>query len=373
MQLRIMNIVNKKIYLALAAAALIGSASCTKISPLDVDDEAQAELLKRDTKKWAAEADSLAKNKADSAAITAENARLREIYLADLREYKKTKHTVMFGWFAAWNPSSPDKTFHLDNLPDSVDFISNWGGAWNLDEKRIEEFKRLHEKGTRMTVGWIVEHVGDGGIKAPEGGWSDDPYKAIDQYAKAIADSVAKYNYDGIDIDYEPSFASPFKAGNHCGDWPGQGGSWAKTRPIISCNIDTNKDYENFFFTKMREYLPKEKMMNINGSIDWIDPKVTSLFNYFVFQSYNNTPGRWRSAARSVMRANSKITADQFIYTEGFQNNPTNANGFSRYVDFAKANNAGGIGAFHINEDYLYSGYNNVKNAIKALNPPMDK
>ena len=92
-----------------------------------------------------------------------------------------------------------------------------------------------------------------------------------------------------------------------------------------------------------------------------------------MFQSYNNTPGRWRSAARSVMRANSKITADQFIYTEGFQNNPTNANGFSRYVDFAKANNAGGIGAFHINEDYLYSGYNNVKNAIKALNPPMDK
>lgn len=218
-----MNIVNKKIYLALAAAALIGSASCTKISPLDVDDEAQAELLKRDTKKWAAEADSLAKNKADSATITAENARLREIYLADLREYKKTKHTVMFGWFAAWNPSSPDKTFHLDNLPDSVDFISNWGGAWNLDEKRIEEFKRLHEKGTRMTVGWIIENVGDGGIKAPEGGWSDEPYKAIDQYAKAIADSVAKYNYDGIDIDYEPSFASPFKAGNHCGDWPEQG------------------------------------------------------------------------------------------------------------------------------------------------------
>ncbi len=49
------------------------------------------------------------------------------------------------------------------------------------------------------------------------------------------------------------------------------------------------------------------------------------------------------------------VTADQFIYTESFQNAPDKANSFvDHYANFA-VNNAdkfvGGIGAFHINED----------------------
>lgn len=375
---------NKKIYLALAVA-LLSTTACTKISPLDVDDEAQAALLARDRKKWAEEAEQLKKNQADSAALSEENKRLREIYLEDLRAYKKTKHPVMFGWFSAWNPASPDKTFSLDNLPDSVDFISNWGQQWNLDEVRMAEFKRLKERGIRMTAGWIVEGVGNGLQNAPAGGWSTDPHTAIAQYARAIADSVIKYGYDGIDVDYEPGFSSPWKLGKpnpmHCGDWVDQTTGeritdWSKNpnRPIISCEQNGNKEYENLFFTKLREYLPEGTMLNVNGSIDYLDPSITSLFNYFVYQSYNNTPSRWVSTTTQVMRANSKITADQFIYTESFQTNPINANGFVKnYAEFAKANKAGGIGAFHINEDYLYSKYANVKNAIQLLNPAMDK
>ncbi|MDY5857964.1 MAG: glycoside hydrolase family 18 [Porphyromonas sp.] len=377
-----MNTNNKRIYLALLAAALVGTASCSKVSPLDVDDEAQAALLERDKKKWAEEAETLAKNRADSAAISEENKRLREIYLADLRAYKKTKHPVMFGWFAYWNPTSPDKTFSLDQLPDSVDFISNWGQQWNLGSERIEQWNRLREKGTRMTAGWIVEGVGNGLQNAPEGGWSTDPFKAIEQYAQAIADSVKKYGYDGIDVDYEPSFSSPWKLSKHnkmhCGDWVDQTtgapiDDWSKNpnRPIISCSPTENKQYENHFFTKLREYLPKGSLLNVNGSIDYLDPSVTSVFDYFVFQSYNNTASRWTSTADRVMSANKDITADQFIYTESFQNNPANANGFNRYVTYGQR--YGGIGAFHINEDWLYSKYNNVRSVISTLNPPMDK
>lgn len=368
-----MKTINKKVYWALATLAILASTACSKVSPLDVDDEAQAALLVRDQKKWAEEAEILKKNKADSALIAEENKRLREIYLEDLRAYKKTKHTVMFGWFAYWNPTSPDPTFSLDHLPDSVDFISNWGQQWNLGPERLAQWDRLREKGTRMTAGWIIENIGDGLKNAPEGGWSNDPHTAIEQYARAIADSVAKYNYDGIDLDYEPQFASPFKAGNHCGDWPKSGEEWSTKRALISCSQGSNKEYENLFFTKLREFLPKEKMMNINGSIGWIDPKVTGLFNYFVYQSYNAVWSTWVSTTSQVMAANPKITLDQFIYTETFQTSPPNANAFGRYVTHAKNVKAGGIGAFHINEDYLYSKYQNVRSAISALNPPMDK
>lgn len=364
-----MTCLNRYIYCVVVMIGLLTTVSCTDIIPIDVDNIPQEELLKRDLKKWAEEEEALKKNKADSTAIEEKNKRIREVYLADLREYKKSKHMIMFGWFAYWNPTSPDKTFSLDQLPDSVDFVSNWGGQWNLSKEKQAQLARLHEKGTRMTVGWIIENVGDGLSNQPQGGWSNDPHIAIEQYVKAICDSIAKYDYDGIDIDYEPQFASPFKQGNHCGDW---GTPWEKNRALISCSQRTNKEYENHFFRKMREMLPAEKMLNINGSIGWIDPQIAHVFNYFVFQSYNNTPSRWSSVASTLM-SQANVKPEQFIYTETFQTTPTNANSFMRYVNFIKEldGKAGGIGAFHINEDFLYGpDYKNVRAAISALNPP---
>ena len=361
-----------KILGAVVLAGCASFASCTKVAPLDVDDIPQEALLKRDKQKWAEEDAALAKNREDSTAIAEENKRLRELYLEDLRAYKKSEHILMFGWFAYWNPSSPDKTFSLDHLPDSVDFVSNWGQQWNLDEERKAQLARLQEKGTRMTVGWIIENIGDGLKNAPEGGWSKDVNTAIDQYARAIADSIAKYNYDGIDIDYEPEFASPFKPGNHCGDWNVEG-----KMALISCNRSSNKDRENRFFEKLREFIPAEKMVNINGSIGWIDPKIAHVFNYFVFQSYNNTAVRWSYTASTLInKSKGKVKPNQFIYTETFQTNPGNAGNFERnyggLINHPRVkNNIGGIGAFHINEDFLYGPeYKNVKATISALNPP---
>lgn len=368
-----MAYLNRKIYGIMAAIGLLAAVACTDITPVDVDDIPQKELFERDSKKWAEEEEALKKNKADSAAIAEENKKLREAYLADLREYKKSKHLVMFGWFAYWNPTSPDNTFSLDHLPDSVDFVSNWGASWNLSEEKKAQLARLQEKGTRMTVGWIIENIGDGLNNKPEGGWSDEPYTAIEQYAKAICDSIEKYGYDGIDIDYEPQFASPFKPGKHCGDWSDP---WKKNKALISCDATANKAYENHFFKKIREYLPQEKLLNINGSIGWIDPQVAHLFNYFVFQSYNGTGGSWTSTANTLMQRQPKVKPEQFIYTESFQTSPGNANDFLRYVKLVTQDlkgKAGGIGAFHINEDYLYGpDYKNVKAAVSAMNPPFN-
>lgn len=349
----------------LASLLLLGS--CTNIQPLDLDDEAQKILLERDKKKWADEAEALKKNKEDSALIAAENKRLYEAYLEDLRAYKKTDHLVMFGWFAYWNPGSPDLTFSLDELPDSVDFVSNWGGWSNLSDLHLEQMARMKQKGTRITIGWIVENVGSGfreGMQCPE--WSDDPYTAIEQYAKAICDTIAKYDYDGFDLDYEPQFASPW-GGMHCGkDWDKD---WTHSRPLISCDRYSGKDYENHFFRKLREYLPEGKLLNINGSLGWIDPAVLDLFDYFIAQSYNGSASSWYQIA-----TDRGIDPKKVIVTETFQTNKGNADGFvDRYAKYATDRvdrNIGGIGAFHINEDYLHGpNYKNVRKAIQVMNP----
>lgn len=357
-----------KIVVSLFASLLL-LGSCTNIRTLDFDDVAQEALLQRDKKKWAEEAEALKKNKEDSARIADENKKLYETYLDDLRAYKKGDHLMMFGWFAYWNPTSPDNTFNLDKLPDSVDFVSNWGGWSNLSSAHLEQLSRMKEKGTRMTIGWIIENVGSGfhkGMLHPD--WSEDPYKAIEQYAKAICDTIAKYDYDGFDLDYEPQFASPW-GGMHCGkNWDKE---WTHSRPLISCQRDSNKEYENYFFRKMREYLPEGKLFNINGSLGWIDPSVLHLFDYFIAQSYHGAASSWYQIA--IDRG---IDPKKIIVTETFQTNKPNADKFvDRYAKYATAREKlgakiGGIGAFHINEDYLHGpNYKNVREAIQVMNP----
>lgn len=362
----------KKIHNIYVVSLLLGlvlsMGACTKVQPLDFDDSAQAQLLERDMKKWAEEKALHDKNLADSAKIAQENARLYAAYLEDLRAYKKTDHLLMFGWFAYWNPTSPDKTFLMDHLPDSVDFISNWGPWNNLSQLMKDDLAKVKAKGTRVTIGWIIENVGNG-IWADNSHLPSDPYKAIDMYVNAICDSIAKYDYDGMDIDYEPSFASPWKAGAHCGDWSTP---WEKNKALISCTQTGNKELENYFFREMRKKMPKEKMLNINGSLHYIDPQVYNCFNYFVAQSYNNTGARWYNQTAAKLQQYG-YSPKQIIITETFQTNKGNADGFvNNYAKYAKTTlngNIGGIGAFHINEDWLHSEYRNLRKAIQVMNP----
>ena len=189
-------------------------------------------------------------------------------------------------------------------------------------------------------------------------------------------DSIAKYGYDGFDIDYEPSYSSPFKPGNHCGDWTA---NWADNRPIISCSQNGNKENENLFFQTLRDGLDKleakegkKKILNINGSIHYLSPEMAPLFSYFVAQSYNGGYSGWTSRITDRLGNNVK---DQIIYTETFENNVSNQKSFERYANFVVNElnrEAGGIGAYHINADsFNKNEYRNVREAISIMNPPI--
>lgn len=352
--------------------------SCTDIDTVDVEKDALKDLYeKRDKQKWAEEDSLKKKNFDDSVRIADANKRTYELYLEDLREYKKTKHPVMFGWFNAWSSVTPGDYANLTLIPDSMDIVSIWGNCFNLDAKRQEQMKVVQSKGTKVIVGWIIENVGNGIGNRAKNEWSSDPETGIKEYAQAIVDSVAKYGYDGFDIDYEPSYASPFKGGNHCGDWIT--GNWEKNKPIISCQKDDNKEYENLFFRTLRAGLDeltkkdgKERILNINGSIHWLSKDVVDCFNYFVAQAYNQSYSRWTSEATSRLGNDIK---DKIIYTESFENKPGNRANFMKYADFVVTDLqgvAGGIGAYHINEDSFDGNqYRNVRKAISRMNPPI--
>lgn len=357
------NKMNKKYTLLTLLLGLILVSSCGKWTDPTAKgfekDALDALYENRDKPKWDAED---ARDK--------ENKEAYEQYLRNLRAYKETEHPIMFGWFNAWQPEAPGPYSKLSLLPDSMDVVSIWGNCFNLSEERIKELRNVQSKGTKVVFGWIIEHIGDQ-IRWGED-WevkwdTNDKYEAIEMYAQAIMDTVAKYDYDGFDYDYEPSYSSPFKPGNHCGN-------------LTSCSSSSGKQWENHFMKTMREKLDaygelkgKKMLFHLNGSIHWLDPSSAKYFDRFVVQSYNGNFGAVGSVEGIASRLN--VSPKQIVFTESFEGKPHNRPTFvSKYAKYVtdRDNNLGGIGVYHINEDtFNNDNYRHVRAAISTMNPPI--
>ena len=103
-----------------------------------------------------------------------------------------------------------------------------------------------------------------------------------------------------------------------------------------------------------------------------MDPNAAVYFDYFVPQAYNGTYSRWYSDITSLLGIEA---ADKIIYTETFENNLNNRKNFMKYADYVvetRGGVAGGIGAYHINEDSFDGNqYKFVRAAITRMNPPI--
>ncbi len=350
--------INKNIIFTFILGIILVS-SCSKWTDptsKSFEEDALKDLYeKRDKLKWEAE------EKRDQ-----ENKEVYQQYLKNLRAYKETDHPIMFGWFNAWQPEAPGKYSKLSLLPDSMDVVSIWGNWHSLKQDKIDELREVQEKGTKVIIGWIVQSIGDQIVWGREN-WPEDDYEAIEAYAQAIVDTIAKYNYDGFDCDYEPSYASPWKPGGHCGD-------------IVSCYRDSGKDKENFFFRIMREKLDKHEkvvgkkmLFHLNGSIHWLTPSSAKYFDKFVVQSYGSNFGACGSPEDIAQRLS--ISTKQIMFTESFENKPYNRPTFTNnYAKLIVSRNydLGGIGVYHINEDsHEQIIYKNVREAINYMNPPI--
>ena len=128
-------------------------------------------------------------------------------YYQRLREYKKSKHKLAFGWYGTWTAMGPSYQTRISNCPDSMDIISIWSQWHTLTPAQVADKEFVQKvKGTKVTY-TIFSNV----MPEPFASMYDDPYcdEAIEAYAKAYCkDSMDKWNYDGIDIDYEPGFGA---------------------------------------------------------------------------------------------------------------------------------------------------------------------
>lgn len=297
-----------------------------------------------------------------------------EQYYADLRAYKqRDDHEVFFGWFGGWNTDSPSMIGSLKSVPDSVDIISIWSGTYNRED--LEYVQNV--KGTRVTYTIFAHQI----PKTFLGGENHDQVtkEGIEAYAVALVDTMKKYGYQGIDLDYEPGYQDP------------AGGPF--TGPLVGpeTKYPNYRDNMAVFVKKLGEFIgPKSGTKNlliIDGVPYDVHPELAEYFNYGVVQSYDSG-GFSDLQTRFNRAANRGWKPEQYIFAETFEGGKATTGGVSHTLreggplvpsilgmahflpefEGKIAKRKGGCGAYHMENDYNNTpNYRYIRQAIQIM------
>lgn len=288
-------------------------------------------------------------------------------YYKNLRDYKKSDHSIAWGWFADYTQSTSLATRFL-GLPDSLDICSLWGGIPSDDSTHVDthylpevyrEMKYVQEvKGTRLVVPTIIrirtrpEFYDSIWVK------QNDPQAAMRAYAQDLLRPIFENGLDGIDMDYEPE-GDPLSGGNldYFVEYVGQ-----FVGPMAS--PDSTFTYPDGFTIKGNP--------NMLLCIDYYGSapsgNTNKFTNWYVNQTYGGSPGRVPFSG---------CPAEKVVYTENVGDNWKAAEcgqllNYARYQP--STGRKGGFGAFFMHRDYINTGYGcsnyaNMRHGIQIQNP----
>lgn len=319
-------------------------------------------------------------------------------YYAALRAYKKTNHQVAFGWFGNWTGEGASLVNCMAGIPDSVDFVSIWGGWINPTPAKKKDLKFCQKKkGTRFLICCIVANIGDqltpqtardnyaekGFVSEADAvkdfwGWKDGDNDAIEtairKYANAFCDTIHKYNYDGFDIDYEPNF--------------GNSGNMAGHRDRMAVFIDE-------LSKQLGPRYQSDKMLVVDGEPQSIPSETGPFFNYLIVQAYHSYGDSDLDYRLSTTVSNyaghltKEEVTNNYIVTENFESVSNAMQGGYPFTDRYgkhmmslegmarwKPNNGfrkGGCGCYHMEAEYPTNPeYKWMRNAIQIMNPGLN-
>lgn len=299
------------------------------------------------------------------------------VYYQNLRAYKQTKHKLAFGWYGSWTAVGASYQTRLESAPDSMDIISIWSQWHSLTPQQSAD-KEFVQKilGTKVIFTIFAHEVPkqflvDGEV-TPEG---------LATYAKAYAkDSMDKYQYDGIDLDYEPN-------------WGGTGSL------VDGCDVywednpakRTYNDNMTIFVQELSKWVGPAsgsgRLLVIDGVPFGVHPSVAQCFDYGIVQAYNCTSaanGSESLQGRFTKAYNGGWRPEQYIFTENFEDHwktggvtftDREGNRMPSLIGMAMFNPTqgacAGFGAYHMEYEYGTSSmpYKYMRTAIQAANP----
>lgn len=288
-------------------------------------------------------------------------------YYKNLRDYKKSDHSIAWGWFADYTQSTSLATRFL-GLPDSLDICSLWGGIPSDDSTHVDthylpevyrEMKYVQEvKGTRLVVPTIIrirtrpEFYDSIWVK------QNDPQAAMRAYAQDLLRPIFENGLDGIDMDYEPE-GDPLSGGNldYFVEYVGQ-----FVGPMAS--PDSTFTYPDGFTIKGNP----EMLLCIDYYRSTPGHNTNQYTNWYVNQTYGGSPGRVPFSG---------CPTEKVVYTENVGDNWKDAEcgqllNYARYQP--STGRKGGFGAFFMHRDYINTGYGcsnyaNMRHGIQIQNP----
>ncbi len=156
-----------------------------------------------------------------------------EQYYENVREYKKSEHTMSYVYYAAWAPLEGLTGYkdpaswgeRIIGLPDSLDIVNLWMGYPSPDPKSesyapvaYADMKYAQEKlGTRFVLHGDAATTRDVVYKGDTldiqnlynqwkaGTGTEEAFReALHNHAKIMIDKVNEAGLDGVDVDWEP-------------------------------------------------------------------------------------------------------------------------------------------------------------------------
>lgn len=288
-------------------------------------------------------------------------------YYKNLRDYKKSDHSIAWGWFADYTQSNSLATRFL-GLPDSLDICSLWGGIPSDDSTHVDthylpdvyrEMKYVQKvKGTRLVVPTIIrirtrpEFYDSIWVK------QNDPEAAMRAYAQDLLRPIFENGLDGIDMDYEPE-GDPLSGSNldYFVEYVGQ-----FVGPMAS--PDNTFTYPDGFTIKGNP----EMLLCIDYYGSTPSSNTNQYTNLYVNQTYGGGPGRLPFSG---------CPTEKVVYTENMGDKWKDAEcgqllNYARYQP--STGRKGGFGAFFMHRDYINTGYGcsnyaNMRHGIQIQNP----
>lgn len=284
-------------------------------------------------------------------------------YYQNLRDYKKTDHSISFGWFADYTQHH-SLALRFIGLPDSLDICSLWGGIPTLEKNdpiafcdtlAYNEMRFVQKiKGIRFTYVTFPSLNGTRFMEVAES-------ERVEAYGNHLLSIIEKYDLDGVDLDYEID-----------GDWM-HGSNFVELIKYLGKYIGPRgKD--------------PQKLLIVDG---WPIDGGYEYLSYFVSQAYAS-PGAFDLQRRYNQVEPHGLEPERFIVTENIGDYWTN--GGSPFLDVDGKNESvfggklyslegmarwnptqgrkGGFGAFYMHRDYNSSPpYKNFRRAIQLQNP----
>ena len=303
----------------------------------------------------------------------------RDAHYASLRAWKKTAENygrpVSFGWFSNWSPEGSVRKGYLSALPDSIDMVSMWSGPFGISEaKKADKAYVQKVKGTKVFVCFILHNIGTGITpssiadkikaenpnasesiinekirKAREEYWgytsgtkgSPDHTAAIKKYAKALCDTIVKYDYDGLDIDWEPS-----GAGDGYGNLKS---TFVKPGQYLHVLVE---ELSKYLGPKATVNTGKRRYLLVDGELWNVEKETVPYFDYYISQAYGNRNLDYR--VESTKRSYGEYyNTRAHIFTENFESYSKSGGAL---LDQAEYNSTlgpkGGVGSYRMDNDY---------------------